>query len=201
MRENYSTSTPEEYYRVALTIPFLDQVISELKNRFSKQHRVHANGFFVIPDVILENKDWRSFVREFSQQYESDMPSKLNLEVEMNMWEQFWTLEKSKKNKIPDTIMETLKLINKKKEWFPNIYTILTLIAVVPPSSNSCERSISRLRLLKTYTRSTMTQERLSGLAALYIHREIPLDYQKVLDIFARDYPHRLALKNLLDTD
>lgn len=88
LHENYSTSTPKEYYRVALTVPFLDQVISELENRFSEQHRVHANVFFVILSVILKNEDWKSFIRQFSQQYKSDLPSKLNLEVEMNEWEQ-----------------------------------------------------------------------------------------------------------------
>ena len=38
--------------------------------------------------------------------------------------------------------------------------------------SVSCERSFSALRRLKLWTRSSMTEERLSGLAMLLIHRD-----------------------------
>ena len=41
--------------------------------------------------------------------------------------------------------------------------------------SVSCERSFSALRRLKLRTRSSMTVERLSGLAMLLIHRDTPL--------------------------
>nr|CAI5858450.1 unnamed protein product [Callosobruchus analis] len=37
----------------------------------------------------------------------------------------------------------------------------------MPVSVASCERSFSKLKLIKTYLRSTMGQERLSGLAIL----------------------------------
>lgn len=38
LRENYVTSGPEEYYKLALTIPFLDQILQELRSRFSQDH-------------------------------------------------------------------------------------------------------------------------------------------------------------------
>ena len=72
---------------------------------------------------------------------------------------------------------------------------------MVPASSNSCERSISKLRLIKTYLRSTMGQERLTGLALLNAHRDIAIAYDELLDIFARDYRHRLELVDILSTD
>ena len=40
-----------------------------------------------------------------------------------------------------------------------------------PVGSVSCERSFSALRRLKLWTRSTMKQERLSGLAMMLLHR------------------------------
>ncbi len=89
--------------------------------------------------------------------------------------------------------------MNEKLIWFPNIHAILVLIACVPSTSCSCERSISRLRVLDTYLRSTMKEERLNGLALLAIHREIDIDYEEILDIFARKYPHRLRLLNVTD--
>ena len=77
---------------------------------------------------------------------------------------------------------------------------MLELVGVVPGSSNSCERSISKLRLLETYLRSTMGQEGLNGLALLYVHSDIDINYGELMDIFVRDFRHRLQLINILDT-
>ncbi|GFW47670.1 hypothetical protein TNCV_2828621 [Trichonephila clavipes] len=43
----------------------------------------------------------------------------------------------------------------------------------VPVSTASVERSFSKLKLIKTYLRSTMSQERLSALSVLSIEAEI----------------------------
>ena len=47
------------------------------------------------------------------------------------------------------------------KLFFSNVSTILHISAVFPVTSCECERSISTLRLLKTYLRSTMGQDKL----------------------------------------
>ena len=41
---------------------------------------------------------------------------------------------------------------------------------------------------------STMTDERLNGLAMLYVHRDIECDPSKVVDEFARRNPRRMGL-------
>ena len=60
---------------------------------------------------------------------------------------------------------------------------------------------MSAIRRLKTSLRSTMSQNRLNGLAAMYIHKEINLDIDTVLHKFARKHRRRLELINILDTD
>ena len=62
-----------------------------------------------------------------------------------------------------------------------NIYTAFQIFATIPVTSCTCERSISVLRRLKTYLRSTMTETRLKGLALLNVHREIHLDTKEVI--------------------
>ena len=201
-RENYDTKSVSDYYKFSLTIPLLDKILAEFNERFSKDHRIHSNGFSVIPSKLLVTKSWKSSVKEFSRQYKDDLPNPLRLDAELDLWEHRWIREKSVNPlQIPDNVADTLTYLHRHKivNWFPNIYVILKLIAVVPGSSCSCERSISRLRLLKTYLRSTMDKERLNGLALLYIHRDLDIDFEKVLDIFARKYRHRLQLANILD--
>ena len=195
-RANYPITDPSEFYKVSLTIPLLDRVIAELKSRFSPQHRIHSSGFYLLPSVVVKTKDWKDQIREFAKQYKSDLPIPLTLETELDQWEIFWKIKTTKE--LPDTIASTLVCINDKKKWFPNLYAILCLVGVVPASSNSCERSISKLRTVKTYLRSTMLQERLSSLALVHIHREMELDLEAILTLFANDNPHRIVLLDIL---
>ena len=44
-----------------------------------------------------------------------------------------------------------------------------------------------------------MGEGRLNALSLVYIHRDIFLDYDKIIDIFASRYPRRMPLINLLN--
>ena len=69
----------------------------------------------------------------------------------------------------------------------------------LPVTSCSSERSHSSLKLIKTSIHSTMANERLSGLALLYIHRDIPTDIPDVIEEFSCRHPRKLRLsKNKL---
>ena len=62
---------------------------------------------------------------------------------------------------------------NNLKEIYPNIYIVIRILLTVPVSTASAERSFSKLKLIKSYLRSTMGQERLSALAVLSIEADI----------------------------
>lgn len=80
-----------------------------------------------------------------------------------------------------------------------NVYTILQILITIPISSASCERSISTLRNLKTYLRNAMVQDRLNGLALMYTHREMKLDLEQIIDLFANLHPRRMRMENILN--
>lgn len=63
----------------------------------------------------------------------------------------------------------------------------LRISLTMPVTTASCERSISKLKLIKNYLRSTMGQERLSNLAILSIEQEIAskMDYTSIIEEFA----------------
>ena len=84
---------------------------------------------------------------------------------------------------MPKSLATLLPLID--RHSFPNIFTVLKIAATSPVTSCSCERSISVLRRLKTYLRSTMAQERMNGLAMLNVHRKIILHTNVVIHRFA----------------
>lgn len=57
----------------------------------------------------------------------------------------------------------------------------------IPITSASSERSFSKLKLIKNYLRSTMSQTRLTGLSTISIEKDIAetIDYDNLINDFA----------------
>ena len=70
---------------------------------------------------------------------------------------------------------ETLNYIHKKnlRKTFPNLNIALRILLTIPISVTSGERSFSRLKIIKNYLRSTMSQERLVNLSMITIENNI----------------------------
>ena len=77
----------------------------------------------------------------------------------------------------------------------------MKILGVFPVTSAGCERSFSALRRLKDYTRANMTEDRLNGLALMYVHRDIIISPLAVVDNFARIHQRRMVMENILDDD
>ncbi|XP_046860984.1 uncharacterized protein LOC124454224 [Xenia sp. Carnegie-2017] len=108
------------------------------------------------------------------------LAAKLGLDAELLLWQSFW---EHRKGPYPCNVATTLKAIN--FDGFQNIKVILQILGTLPITSCECERSISALRILKDYKRSTMVEEGLNGLALMKIHQEILPDVQRVIDKFS----------------
>ncbi|KAL6470600.1 hypothetical protein MHYP_G00217190 [Metynnis hypsauchen] len=87
------------------------------------------------------------------------------------------------------TVLELLTYLhdNSLQEVYPNLWIALRIILTLPVTVASAERSFSKLKLIKTYLRSTMGQERLSGLAVISINAEIAhsLSFDDLISDFA----------------
>ena len=142
------------------------------------------------------DKSWKIDLVAFCEQYEQDMPSINNISHEVDNWESFWL--NFPKDKLPCGLSDTIKLTN--PVTFPNITAVLRILATLPITSCSCERSASAIRLLKSYLRSTMSQERLNGLASLFTHKDIDVPVHKVIDLFSKK-SRKITLANILDSD
>ncbi len=83
---------------------------------------------------------------------------------------------------VPEKLADALLHCPKNFFPFPGILRLIQILMTVPVSPATAERSFSALRKMKSYLRSTMGEERLSGLATLYIHSKINLDLDLDLD-------------------
>ena len=71
-------------------------------------------------------------------------------------------------------------------ESFPNTCIAFRILLTILVTVASAERSFSKLKLIKSYLRLTMLQERLSGLAILSIENEmlVELECKKLISNF-----------------
>ena len=74
------------------------------------------------------------------------------------------------------------------KKMFPEVYKAFKLYLSVPACTTTAERSFSCLKLIKTWLRSTMKNERLSDLAIIKMNNVKKMDFQldvnQVIDDF-----------------
>ncbi|XP_076037228.1 zinc finger MYM-type protein 1-like [Oratosquilla oratoria] len=87
------------------------------------------------------------------------------------------------------TTLDLLVFLEEKglKEIYLNMWVALRIAVTTPVTVAYAERSFSKLKLIKTYLRSVMSQERLNGLAINSIDREISkqVSYDDTIDDFA----------------
>ena len=58
------------------------------------------------------------------------------------------------------------------RETVPNLWKLVRLLNLFPATSAEAERSFSKMRILKTHLRSTMTTKRFNHLSILYTYKE-----------------------------
>ena len=98
---------------------------------------------------------------------------------------------------ISDVVVELAPL----KDAFPTLLHMFQIALTISISSASCERSFSTLKCIKTYLRTSMSEQRLTDLAILSIERDISdslgLD---TVDVFAQlQEEEKLRYKEELD--
>ena len=87
------------------------------------------------------------------------------------------------------TTRDFLSYICKKHllEVYSNLFIALRVVMTCPISAGSAERSFSKLKLIKTFHRSTTMDDRLTSYALISIESACvrSLDYNDIIDVFA----------------
>jgi hypothetical protein len=83
-----------------------------------------------------------------------------------------------------------------KRPFYPFANIAYRILLTVPVTVASAERSFSKLKLLKSYMRSTMTQERLSSLATIALESDIleKINHKKMIEDFISRNTRRMML-------
>ena len=98
----------------------------------------------------------------------------------MQLWVNKW--KKEDVSTVPSSTIEALCAFH--VDIYPNVYILLTVLGTLPVSAATRERSLSTMRRLKTYLRSSIGNERMTGVALLSIHKDCQIDKEKIMNDF-----------------
>jgi Domain of unknown function (DUF4371)/hAT family C-terminal dimerisation region len=181
-RANYPTDDAESFYRQAVYIPYLDGLMTQLTERFS----IHMQQAIIMQKFVPRFVDSVKYedIRDVVEQYHDDIPDASKVRDEFERWQVKWVKDLPADR--PGNAIDTLAKAQSLQPFYPNIFMILTLFATLPITTASAERSFSCLRRLKNYLRTTMGQDRLSGLAMMEINRSSVPSPELVIDRLGR---------------
>ena len=193
-RSNIPADTPEAYYRRNIMIPFLDHILSEMRHRFGEIHRTTIKLLGLIPSIIVDFD--AASIDALGELYRADLPSPQLLSTEFRRWKSKFASMTSEKR--PCSLQSALQHCD--SDASPKIRELLLIACTLPVTVCENERANSQLKRLKTYLRSTMTEQRLLGLAIMQIHRKKieELDLDTLVTTFANKHPRRILLPCLL---
>ena len=155
----------QHYYKA------LDLVINSIKDRFDQPgYRTYKNLQDLLKSVTSHPAAYEAkleFVVDFCGQDFNKNTLKVQLETLQTTF--------SKKG-IEPTLTNVFdffrELSNPMRCMFSEVVTLVQLIMVMPATNATSERTFSALRRVKSYLRTTMTQERLNHLMLLNMHKD-----------------------------
>ena len=170
-------STCEEW-KVDIYFPVLGTSIVELKQRFT------SRNMSIMKSIQACDPQSNSFFDP-----DSLAPLCNNYQLDHTMVSMEAVLAKRTLASKPDIegISNVLKELYPLKEAFPNLLKLLQIALTICVSSAQCERCFSALKRIKSYLRSTMSEQRLVDLACISIQHDIysKLDVEEIIDNFA----------------
>lgn len=121
-RCNIPVSSPEQFYRASIFIPYMDKFISELKERFTN-HQVTLSNF----DSLFQENGYQENFKNLAETYFEDLQNNENgscntiIESEYKLWQR----KLIQTNNKPKNALEALNLCN--QSICPNIFKLLQI--------------------------------------------------------------------------
>jgi len=153
---NVKITCPNNYYKISLFISFLDNFIRQLHDKFIAHKSLIANCWCLLPNNNLPDEEEN--IKSLAEKYSEDLQCNPNSVIrEVLTWTQKFVGAEKPKNAL-EALITCNPLI------FPSTYKLLQILATLPETTVSSERSFSTLKRLKTYLRNTTGENRLNNL-------------------------------------
>ena len=169
-----------------LYLPLIDCMLVELNDRFSRKTLSLLKS---ISTVYPESENFLNGAEV------ADFCNHINVNANL-VKNEFIVIESLIQSKKITDVISFLNELIPLAVAFPQTITMIKSAITMPVSQVTCERSFSKLKIIKNYLRNTMTDQRLSNLTLMAIERDVPVDYERVIDRFAINHKNsRLVLR------
>lgn len=163
-KDNNSLHNPEKKFEVDFFNSVIDTALNSLQDRFIQLNN-HCSNFCFLYDINI----LKSWEHETILKHCKDLGILLssNDTSDIDIFELFEKIELfrqlSESSSSPSKNLEYI-YSHQLQEMYPNITISSRIIHTIPLTVASAERSFSKLKLIKNYLQSTMSNERLTGL-------------------------------------
>ena len=176
-RSSFKDCGTSDYFKRSIWFPFLDNVISNLADKFSDD----AQPAFLLFDLLLQSTA-EVDVMKFQEVFRI-YGAKLDV-VEQRLYEEVELFLKYKSQAYSE-INSAADMLKITPMRFENIRELLKIAITLPITSCEAERAFSAMKILKSRNRTTMADMRLNGLALMYIHKNIGINCEEVINNLA----------------
>ncbi|KAL4113754.1 hypothetical protein QTP88_017327 [Uroleucon formosanum] len=157
---------------LTIFIPYLDNFITMISDRLLKHKSLLKSFNCLFPIKEKDNSDtFENYITGLIKKYSQLLPSFSPLLVIAEL--KLCRTSLQNLSKIPSNLSKLLNNCNEND--YPNVYKLLKIVATLPITTATAERSFSTMRRLKTYLRNTMAENRLNGLAQLNFTGQLKL--------------------------
>ncbi|XP_050133090.1 uncharacterized protein LOC126609131 [Malus sylvestris] len=185
----------EESFRVHYFLYIIDQAIGSLKRRFEEYQAYDDIFGFLFTSERLNSMD-NNKLKDSCDRLQNFLKKDELFDVDGDA---LLVELKLLRERLPKEIKTSIDILNylKRMRCFPTASVAYRILLTIPITVASAERSFSKLKLLKSYLRSTMLQERLNGLALISIESDFldKIDYEVLIDDFAAKNARRAIFK------
>jgi transcription initiation factor IIE alpha subunit len=183
----------EKAFKVNYFLVVVDMAIASLKARFEELQTFKNIFSFLLSSTILKSlnaTELKECCTKFTETFSSDGSCDVNLN---DLVSELQVMRLS----MPDRPMSSMEIFEyvTEADCYPNVSIAYRILFTIPVTVASAERSFSKLKLLKNYLRSTMSQERLNALATLCIEKKL-LD-EIDIDSIVTEFASRNVTRNL----
>ncbi|KAG6413965.1 hypothetical protein SASPL_126681 [Salvia splendens] len=192
--QNEETLAAIEPFRINYFLTMIDMAIASLTSRF-EQMKTFENlfGFLLNSENLksLDDNDLWKCCTTFAEAFSHDNSSDVDLNDFISELQVLQVI-------LPDDLMSAPEIFQfiTIEDCYPNVSIAYRILLTIPVTVASAERSFSKLKLLKNYLRSTMSQDRLNGLATCSIEKGILENVD--LNIVLADFASRNARRSFL---
>jgi hypothetical protein len=173
---------PRDSYR-RLFFEIIDLISNQLSDRFSSMEKFNFLDL-LNPEKYVAHK--LKFPDTNFEVLKQTYPTKFDFTRLRNELVVMYGLEGDDfKGKLPHQLVSHMRSIGVHK-GVPELYNLACLFLTIPCTTASVERSFSALKRIKSYTRVTQGQTRLSALSLISIEKETLCRLEKLPDFYSQ---------------